>query len=265
MTKRLVSVILAVLLLCALFGCDKSSETSTRSITSSLSEASSESEEIIDHPHVEYIPDDPNFTYEDNYFEDVPYVGLYNAKSLEAFYTESADARIYPASLTKMVTASVALKYGNLDDVYRVGSELDLVQPHSSLFGIRKGMELTLHDLLYGLLLPSGNDAAYTIAVNVVRGISGNENLEDIEAVEYFCRLMNEYCAEIGALNSHFTTPEGWDDDEQYTTVNDLAIIASRAMSCDMIAEVVKTPEIRLLIASGETFYISNSNLLIHE
>ena len=266
MINRFISVVMAFLLCFALFGCgDASSQNISQSIYSSVSETSSEIEETIDYPHIEYVPTEKNFTYVENYFQDIPYVGIYNAKSLKPFYTESADQPIYPASLTKMVTASVALKYGNLDDIYTVGSELDLVQPHSSLFGLRKGMELSLHHLLYGLLLPSGNDAAYTIAVNIARRIEGNENLDDVKAVEYFCGLMNQYCAEIGATNSHFTTPEGWDDDAQYTTVNDLAVIASRAMNFDVFAEIVKTPTIRLLVESGETFYVTNSNYLLHE
>ena len=116
--------------------------------------------------------------------------------------------------------------------------------------------------LLYGLMLPSGNDAAYTVAVNIARRASG-ENLGDAEAIEYFCGLMNAYCVEIGANNSHFTTPEGWDDENQYTTVSDLAIIAATALKNQTFRTVVGTHEIRLLIHSGETFYLTNSNKLL--
>lgn len=264
--KGFISLLLAVIL--ALFSCACGSEeasTSSEPAVSSVSEVSSETDESAGDITVEYIPSKRDFTYVTDYFSDIPYVGLYNANSLEAYYTESADEHIHPASLTKMVTASVALKYGDVEAVYEVGSELDLVQPHSSLFGLRKGMSLTLRTLLYGLLLPSGNDAAYTIAVNVARGISGDDNLTDTEAVEYFCSLMNDYCAEIGAVNSHFVTPEGWDSEGQYTTVNDLARIAAYAMQNELIAEIVATPEIKLLIDSGETFYLTNSNKLLHE
>lgn len=263
--RKLISVITALLLgVFSLCACNEESTHSSEPTPSSVSEASNIDEEVYV-PNIEYTPVIRNFTYVEDYFADIPYIGLYNAKSLEAYYTESADARIYPASLTKMVTASVAVKYGNLETVCEAGSELDLVQPHSSLFGLRQGMRLTLNDLLYGLLLPSGNDAAYTIAVNIAREVSGNAGLSDTEAVEYFCGLMNDYCKEIGVLNSNFTTPEGWDDSNQYTTVEDLARICAFALQNETIAEIVATPEIKLLINSGETFYVTNSNKLLHE
>ena len=264
MTKRSISIILVLSLLFIFSSCARRGEEDIQSTVSSASEADSVFEEAIDLPKVIYVPDETDLTYVQDYFADVPHVGLYNGKTLEAFYTQSAHVKIYPASLTKMVTAAVALRYGSLDDVYRVGSELYLVQPHSSLFGLQLGMELTLQHLLYGMLLPSGNDAAYTVAVNVARGIRGNEELGDTEAVEYFCGLMNDYCASIGALNSHFTNPEGWDDENQYTTVHDLAVIAANAMRNDIIAGIVRIPEMRILIESGETFIIGNSNLLLH-
>lgn len=269
--RNVFSLILAVLLICGLCSCTSESEDSSSDI-SELSVGSVE-ESLDIEPEIDSdieidlseIFSEPEDVSHEEYFKDIPYVGIYVADTLEECYSENPNEHIYPASLTKMVTASVALKYGSIDDIYTVGTELDLVQPHSSLFGIRKGMSISLEHLLYGLLLPSGNDAAYTIAVNVVRGISGNENLSDREAVDYFCQLMNEHCQEIGAYDSHFTTPEGWDDENQYTTVKDLACIASYAMNNFIISEIVSTPQIKFLVASGETFNISNSNLLIHE
>ena len=212
--------------------------------------------------------DDPNVhkcTPVEDYFTNVPYVGLYNADTLEAYYTENATQRLYPASQTKLVTAQVAVKYGDLNEIYYIGSELNLVKPGSSAFGLRKGMSMTLEHLLYGLLLPSGNDAAYSIAVNVARKHSGNPNLSDTEAVNYFCGLMNDFCKEIGANNSNFTNPEGWDDDNQYTTVEDLAIIMSHALKNETVAKIMATPNIKFLVHSGETFNVPNSNKLIKE
>lgn len=260
--KRITAALL-VLFVLVFCGCNNEiTDNTSQPIASSVPEDFIGLDETIE---VEYVPYERNFTHAPDYFTDIPYVGLFDANSLEEFYSEQPDERIYPASLTKMVTASVAVKYGNLEDVYPVGSELNFVKPQSSVFGLRQGMRLKLHHLLYGLLLPSGNDAAYTIAVNVARSVEGNENLTDDEAVAYFCNLMNEYCAEIGAVNSHFTTPEGWDDANQYTTVRDLARIASYALRNDVIAEIVATPEIRLLVASGETFVTPNSNQFLHE
>lgn len=214
------------------------------------------------------VVEDPNVhkcTPVEDYFTKVPYVGLYNADTLEAYYTEKADARLYPASQTKLVTAQVAVKYGNLQEIYYVGNEVYLTKPGSSVFGVTKGMSMTLEQLIYGLLLPSGNDAAYVIAVGVARRHSGNMEMSNTDAVNYFCGLMNDFCKEIGANNSHFTNPEGWDDDNQYTTVADLALIMSKALDNETVAKIMGTPHVKFVINSGETFNISNSNKLIKE
>ncbi len=248
---------------------DNSSVSSVSSEAASSQPDSSEiSEESIESSESSVSQEDPSVhkcVQVDDYFKNVPYVGLYNADTLEPYYTEKSTDRLYPASQTKLVTAQVAVKYGDLNEIFYVGSELNLVQPHSSLFGIRQGMSMTLEQMLYGLMLPSGNDAAYTIAVNIARKHSGNPSLGDTEAVEYFCGLMNDFCREIGAENSNFTNPEGWDDPYQYTTVEDLALITSKALENETITKIMGTPKIKFLVNSGETFDITNSNKLIKE
>ncbi|MBE6691898.1 MAG: D-alanyl-D-alanine carboxypeptidase [Ruminococcaceae bacterium] len=240
-----------------------SSEIASSQTASSQTDSSEISVESIESSASEEDPTVHKCVAVDDYFENVPYVGLYNADTLEPYYTEKATDNLYPASQTKLVTAQVAAKYGDLNEIIYVGSELNLVQPHSSLFGIRQGMSMTLEQMLYGLMLPSGNDAAYTIAVNIARKHSGNPSLSDTEAVEYFCGLMNDFCSEIGAHNSNFTNPEGWDDPYQYTTVEDLALITSKALENETIAKIMATPQIKFLVNSGETFNITNSNKLI--
>ena len=90
--------------------------------------------------------------------------------------TKKADSKIAPASLAKILTASVALKYAKADDVFTVGSELKLVKPGSSICQIREGFKLSLQDLICGMLVSSGNDAAYTIAANIARKESGKRS-----------------------------------------------------------------------------------------
>lgn len=274
-TKKLISLLLALLMSaaclasCQFAGNDESSINSNEGVDGEplvsssddsgndvSGEGSEESSEVED-------PNVHKCTPVEDYFTNVPYVGLYNAETLEAYYTENADKHLYPASQTKLVTAQVAVKYGDLNEIIHVGSELNLVKPGSSAFGLRKGMSMTLEQMLYGLLLPSGNDAAYTIAVNIARKHSGNADLGDIEAVEYFCGLMNDFCKEIGANDSNFANPEGWDDDNQYTTVADLALITSKALENETVATIMGTPQIKFLVNSGETFNITNSNKLI--
>lgn len=176
---------------------------------------------------------------------------------------ENVNLRIAPASLTKLLTASVALKYFDADEVVTVGTELELVQPESSLCMISKGQRLTMYDLLTGLLLPSGNDAAYTVAVTTARKVSGRE-LSDRAAVKYFSILMNEFAAELGMRSSHFENPEGWDRSRHYTTVSDLTKIAKYALSVPEIRELVSTRKRDVVFVSGETITWYNGNQLLY-
>lgn len=176
---------------------------------------------------------------------------------------ENIFKRIAPASLTKLLTASVALKYWGADDVVTVGTELELVQPESSLCFISKGQRLKMYDLLSGLLMPSGNDAAYTVAVTTARKVSGRA-LSDRAAVKYFSILMNDFAAELGMVNSHFANPEGWDNDRHYTTVSDLNKIAKYALSVPEIREIVSTRRKDAVFESGETITWYNGNQLLY-
>lgn len=176
---------------------------------------------------------------------------------------KNIDTKIYPASLTKLLTACTALKYVRPDSEMRVSSELDMVQSGSSICLISNGHILTLHDLLIGLLVASGNDAAYTIAVNTARYLMPNENLSDKEAVLYFTNLMNDFADDIGMKNSSFTTPDGWDDEMQYTTVRDLLYLSIYALSVPTMKEVVNYSEKYVVFESGENITWQNSNKLL--
>ncbi len=202
----------------------------------------------------------PQLNIPSNVFGDVPFVGLYTADTLKPIYEESANALLYPASMTKIVTACVTLKYVSPDDVVKVGSEQDLVHWDSSKCGIVKGQRLSIEHLLYGLMLPSGNDAAHTLAVYVARTVSGNEDLTDEEAVKSFAELMNDFCAEIGAMDTHFVNPEGWHSEEHFTTINDLAIMTQYAMTIPLIRDIVSCSFLEVRIASGHKMMFINSN-----
>ena len=176
----------------------------------------------------------------------------------------NVNDRVAPASLTKLITASVALRYMDADEVVTVGTELQLVEPDSSLCLISRGQRLKLYDLLTGLLLPSGNDAAYTIAVTVARKVSGEANMSDERAVQYFCMLMNDLAKDLGMKGSHFADPDGWDNDTHYTTVSDLIKIAEYALTYPEIREIVSTPEKFVVFESGESIRWFNGNKLLH-
>ncbi len=196
--------------------------------------------------------------------EQAPYEGLYCAENLTAIYEKSANERIYPASLTKLITACTALEYVSADAVFTVGTELNLVNSGSSLCMISQGQSLTLDNLLTGMLMKSGNDAAYTVAVNVARTVSGDLSLDDSQAVEMFVSLMNEYANKLGMNNSHFVNPDGWDDENQYTTVSDLAIVAANALKIDLICEIVSKYSENVVFESGENITWTNTNALLN-
>lgn len=190
-------------------------------------------------------------------------VVLYDVTNDRTLYSVKPDERVSMASLTKLMTASVALRYASPNDVFTVGSEMNLVKPNSSLCVIYKGEQLTLYQLLCGLLIPSGNDAAYTIAVNVARKLKKNPAMSDTDAVAYFCSLMNSYAAEIGANSTHYVNPEGWDEAMQYSTANDLVKITKEALTYPVISEIVAMSQTTVTFVSGRRATWTNSNYLL--
>lgn len=193
-----------------------------------------------------------------------PYAGLYEASTFTAIYKKEADKKIHPASLAKILTAVTALTYVPPETVFTVGSEQDLVPERSSLCLIKKGHRLKLHDLLAGMLIASGNDAAYTVAVNTARSVNSNENMSDKEALTCFSALMNTAAVTAGAHHSHFVTPDGFDEAEQYTTIEDLAAICRYALTFKEIRDIVKCSEKHVVFESGENVTWKNSNQLLN-
>ena len=189
---------------------------------------------------------------------------LYCIDDNKFIYKDRIDDFVAPASLTKLLTASVALHYLSPDTVVTVGSEQNLVKPYSSLCLIKQGHRLKLYDLLTGMLMASGNDAAYTVAVSTARAVYPDIYMTDSEAVQYFSGLMNDFARNIGMQNSNFVNPEGWDDTNQYTTVSDLLTLAEYAMSVPEIREITGTYQKYVVFDSGENVTWTNSNNMIN-
>lgn len=179
-------------------------------------------------------------------------------------YYDNINERIAPASLTKLLTASVALHYLSPDTIITVGSEQNLVKSGSSLCLIRPGHRLKLYDLLTGMLMASGNDAAYTVAVATARAVKPDASMNDVQAVDYFAELMNEYANTLEMNNSNFVNPEGWDDANQYTTVSDLLKLAAYAFSVPEIKTITGTYQKYVVFVSGENITWTNSNALLN-
>ena len=159
--------------------------------------------------------------------------------------------RMHPASLTKMMTALVALERGRLEDLVRVSEEA-ASQPGSSMH-LRPGDVFTLEDLLYGLMLVSGNDAAWAIAEHIGKGL----------ASEFF-ELMNRRAKELGAINTRFENPHGLTHPNHYTTAFDLAVIAKACMRHPFFKQLVATKEKDAIEAeSGVLLSLENTNRLL--
>lgn len=190
-------------------------------------------------------------------------VVFYCVDDREMLYGENVDATVALASITKLLTVGVALQYMAPETVITVGSEIELVKPNSSLCYIKQGQKLTLRDLITGMMLPSGNDAAYTVAVAVARECYPGETLSDAEAVEKFVEMMNSFAKRIGMKNSHFANPEGWDDDLHFTTAYDMILLAQFAMTIPEIREDAALLQKRVVYESGEIATWRNSNFLL--
>ena len=115
-----------------------------------------------------------------------PYVVLYDVTDDQILYSKNAEKKCYPASLTKLLTALVALDYAKPEDAFTLGNELYMISPGSSRAYLTVGTKMTMEQLLQALLLPSGNDAAYAIAVQVGRLIEKNPDLDRYEAAKAF-------------------------------------------------------------------------------
>jgi D-alanyl-D-alanine carboxypeptidase (penicillin-binding protein 5/6) len=165
-------------------------------------------------------------------------------KSGRILYEKNAYSKRAMASTTKIMTAILAIEKGNPDDDVVVSERADSIW--GSTIGIRKGEVFKLSELLYGLMLSSGNDAAIAVAEH----IGGT--------VENFAEMMTQKAREIGAKNTSFKTPHGLDMDGHYTTAYDLALITRYALANSIFSSVVGTK-----YTSIKDIGLSNTNELL--
>lgn len=193
------------------------------------------------------------------------YAIVYDVQADEVLYAKNADQLCYPASTTKILTSAIVLDNVAEDFLFTAGDELDMVNPGSSLAYINKGSVLNLETMLDAIMLPSGNDASYTAAANVGRVIAGNDMISPEMAVKTFVDEMNKTAMYIGADNTHFSVPDGFHDDEHYTTVLDMLKITLYAMKKpELMASAGKSNQYAVF-ESGEAISWQNSNKLINE
>ena len=148
--------------------------------------------------------------------------------------------QFYPASTTKILTCLIALERGNLDDMVTVPNESAITVSGSSMADLNPGDVVRLGDLLYGLMVPSGNDAAVAIA----HYIAGNES--------NFAEIMNQRVSDLGATGSHFVNSNGLPDQDHYTTVYDMYLIFNEALKHEEFRKIASTKEYTATVTGSD-------------
>ncbi|GFI61231.1 D-alanyl-D-alanine carboxypeptidase DacF [Clostridiales bacterium] len=159
---------------------------------------------------------------------------LLNADTGRILYEKNDHARMFPASMTKLLTAMVLLDHMELDELIKVDSSINFVPWDSSRAGIEEGEIFTVETAIRGLIIPSGNDIGNVVASAVAKKDLGND-VSYKEAEKYFAGLMNQKARELGCTESNFVNPHGYHDDNHYTTAYDMSLIATAAMKYDII------------------------------
>lgn len=170
---------------------------------------------------------------------------LIDGHTKEVVYQKDADVRRYPASTTKMMTLLVALERADMNDVVTVSAKA--ANTEGSSLELKTGEKIVMKDLLLGMMLESGNDAAVAVAEHVAGSVPA------------FAKLMNEKAKQIGATHTHFVNPNGLPNVNHYTTARDLALIAAYGYEhYPLFRKIVSTKEARIPHHS-----IENTNQLL--
>ncbi|MGH9283421.1 MAG: D-alanyl-D-alanine carboxypeptidase family protein, partial [Acidimicrobiales bacterium] len=176
---------------------------------------------------------------------------LVDAASGKVVWSQNADAQRAPASLTKVLTALVVLDQANLDDNVTVTPEARAVG--GARMYAESGWVMPVRDLLWGLLLQSGNDAAVALA----------QKVSPDGTVAGFATLMNERAKQLGATRSNFVNPHGLDAPGHLTTARDMAIISSAALRNPTFAQMVATYSHQIPWGDGSSHTLTNHNKLL--
>ncbi len=227
MRRKIASILLIIYGVVILAGCGKSNlmmeYKSVNSITSSNS-VSNKIEPFATNLCVvnENIDGETGVTIEDQ-----SSAGLFDVAHNRVLYAKDIHMQVHPASLTKVMTALIALKYGNTEDVINCTADVEDLEYDVAKVGLSAGDQLTMNQALHALLINSANDAAIAIAIHVAG------------SVEEFCNMMNKEAQMLGATNTHFVNPNGLTADDHYTTAYDLYLITNAAMKYETFNEIV--------------------------
>lgn len=160
---------------------------------------------------------------------------IVNDTSDTMLFSRNIYKKMYPASITKIVTALVALKYGNLEDTVTFShNAANITEPGARLCGFHEGDKIKMKQLLSAFLVYSGNDAGIAIAEHIAG------------SVENFAEMMNREMRNLGASGSHFVNPHGLHDKEHYTTVYDLYLVFHELLQYDVFLDIIHMPSCKV-------------------
>jgi serine-type D-Ala-D-Ala carboxypeptidase (penicillin-binding protein 5/6) len=172
------------------------------------------------------------------------------ANTRRVLFGQNPNSIMYPASTTKMMTLLLALERGNLDSVVTVSSHAAACEESS--LGLRPGDQITLRELLFGMMIVSGNDAAEAVAEHIAGSVPA------------FVKLMNERADKMGLKNTHFSNPHGLPDPvNHYSTAYDLAQIAATGMQNPLFAKIVSTADYTVSFINRGPMRVSTTNRLL--
>lgn len=154
---------------------------------------------------------------------------LFDVTDSSVIYSKNIYDKMYPASITKVMTALIAIEEGNLSDTVTASDDVVISEAGASLAGIKPGDTFTLEQLLYGLMIPSGNDAANAIADHIAG------------STEAFAEKMNAKAKELGATHTHFVNANGLHSTDHYTTAYDLYLIFNEALKQPLFRQIINT------------------------
>ena len=183
----------------------------------------------------------------------------------QSIFAYGSEDMIYPASTLKMLTALTVLDIADPEDMVNLGLEIYIPPLDAAKAGLEYGMTMSIRNLLEALLLPSGADAAYALAVYCGRKLSDNDQLSYMEAVQAFVKAMNEKARNLGALHTTAVNVVGLDDKNQLTTCRDILTIARIFLDNPVLSGICRLPTDKIISEEGKGIFLSNTNKMLHE
>lgn len=189
---------------------------------------------------------------------------VYDCTSGELLFTlGDMQKQIAPASLTKLFTAYVALQYLDPQMTVVCGPETTWIDPASSVSWVSPGDRVTVDLLIRGMMMQSGNDAAYATAVAAGRILAEDPQYPAKQAVSLFMEEVNRQAQQLGLTGTHFSTPDGLDAFDHYTTAEDMLAIALLAMNQPLLRHYSSLSKTSVMYENGETYTYSSTNYLL--